>query len=179
MSTAAKERRSPNPSLEVMLSWKTSGIRCIRSMSGDAGVDILLRTGRYGRPLLVVMSVSCGECGYAGTLPTPLLDTCSAKNVFLGRAQNDETLLPRSTLLSHIERARPALRDGVLRQPPPRRRPGRHIAHRPIGPDHDDVILPGATPCPGDVVEATSPRPARGRSHRPRPGRRRRRLGRR
>ena len=72
-----------------MASWKTSGIRCIRSMSGDAGVDIPLRTGRYGRPLLVVMSVSCGECGYAGTLPTPLLDTCSAKNVFLGRAQTE------------------------------------------------------------------------------------------
>ena len=35
------------------------------------------------------MSVSCGECGYAGTLPTPLLDTCSAKNVFLGRAQTE------------------------------------------------------------------------------------------
>ena len=35
------------------------------------------------------MSVSCGECGYAGTLPTPQLDTCSAKNVFLGRAQTE------------------------------------------------------------------------------------------
>ena len=35
------------------------------------------------------MSVSCGECGYAGTLSTPLLDTCSAKNVFLGRAQTE------------------------------------------------------------------------------------------
>lgn len=72
-----------------MPSWKTSGIRCIRSMSGDTGVDIPLRTGRYGRPLLVVMSVSCGEGGYAGTLPTPQPDTCSAKNVFLGRAQTE------------------------------------------------------------------------------------------